>query len=134
MKIFRIITILILSFIITINSQENPFIYFLSEQSIMDTEKCKAKGENGVKQFSDCETESNYDNQQICCLIYGTNLDGTSYRGCIAMNSTMFYNKSVSYKSSTISGTVICTDYFNLSEYYKYPLIFYLFLFIILLC
>ena len=132
MKIFRIITILILSFIITINSQENPFIFFLSEQSIIDTEKCKAKGENGVKQFSDCETESNYDNQQICCLIYGTNSDGTSYRGCIAMNSTMFYNKSVSYKSSTISGTVICTDYFNLSEYYKYPLIFYLFLFIIL--
>ena len=132
MKIFRIITILILSFIITINSQENPFIFFLSEQSIIDTEKCKAKGENGVKQFSDCETESNYDNQQICCLIYGTNSDGTSYRGCIAMNSTMFYNKSVSYKSSTISGTVICTDYFNLSDYYKYPLIFYLFLFIIL--
>ena len=132
MKIFRIITILILSFIITINSQENPFILLLSEQSIIDTEKCKAKGENGVKQFSDCETESNYDNQQICCLIYGTNSDGTSYRGCIAMNSTMFYNKSVSYKSSTISGTVICTDYFNLSDYYKYPLIFYLFLFIIL--
>ena len=132
MKIFRIITILILSFIITINSQENPFIFFLSEQSKIDTEKCKAKGENGVKQFSDCETDSNYDNQQICCLIYGTNSDGTSYRGCIAMNSTMFYNKSVSYKSSTISGTVICTDYFNLSDYYKYPLIFYLFLFIIL--
>ena len=134
MKKLRIITSLMLSFIVVINSLDNPFIFFLSNQSlILDYENCLAKGEMGVKQFSDCDTESNYDNQQVCCYIYGTNLDGTLYRGCMVMNTTLFLNKTFSYTSSSISGTVVCTKDFNFSYYYKNPLIFYLFLFIILL-
>ena len=133
MKKLRIITSLMLSFIVVINSLDNPFIFFLSNQSlILDYENCLAKGEMGVKQFSDCDTESNYDNQQVCCYIYGTNLDGTLYRGCMVMNTTLFLNKTFSYTSSSISGTVVCTKDFNFSFYYKNPLIFYLFLFIIL--
>ena len=134
MKKLRILTSLMLSFIVVINSLDNPFIFFLSNQSlILDYENCLAKGEMGVKQFSDCDTESNYDNQQVCCYIYGTNLDGTLYRGCMVMNTTLFLNKTFSYTSSSISGTVVCTKDFNFSYYYKNPLIFYLFLFIILL-
>ena len=134
MKKLRIITSLMFSFIVVINSLDNPFIFFLSNQSlILDYENCLAKGEMGVKQFSDCDTESNYDNQQVCCYIYGTNLDGTLYRGCMVMNTTLFLNKTFSYTSSSISGTVVCTKDFNFSYYYKNPLIFYLFLFIILL-
>ena len=133
MKKLRIITSLMLSFIVVINSLDNPFIYFLSDQSLIDYENCLAKGERGVKQFSDCDTESNYDNQQVCCYIYGTNLDGTLYRGCMVMNTTLFLNKTFSYTSSSISGTVVCTKDFNFSYYYKNPFIFYLFLFIILL-
>ena len=133
MKKLRILTSLMLSFIVVINSLDNPFIYFLSNQSLIEYENCLAKGEMGVKQFSDCDTESNYDNQQVCCYIYGTNLDGTLYRGCMVMNTTLFLNKTFSYTSSSISGTVVCTKDFNFSYYYKNPLIFYLFLFIILL-
>ena len=78
---------------------------------------CKSKGETGVKGFSDCNQVSNYTNDQVCCFIYGTNADGSSYRGCVAMNMTMFGNKTFSYDSETISGTLICDINYNFSNY-----------------
>ena len=81
---------------------------------------CKSKGDSGVRQFSECDQESNYTNGQICCFAYGTNADGTSFRGCISMNLTMFQNRTLTYNSDTISGTVVCDKNYNYDNYLKY--------------
>ena len=95
--------------------------------------KCKEIGEkNRVKGFSDCDQGSNLDNYQICCYYYGVNADKTHTEGCIAVNSTLFLNKSISYSSSGISGSLICTDNYTFSNYINISL-FNLFLLIIFL-
>ena len=87
--------------------------------------KCKSKGDSqNVRLFSDCNTESDYDNDLVCCLISGNDLDGTKYKGCIAMNNFMFSNKSLSYESDGISGTVICDENYN-SDFYLKVLYFF---------
>ena len=63
-----------------------------------------------VKQFSDCDIYSNRTNLQVCCYITGVNADKSHYDGCIAVNSTLFENKTITYSSSGISGSLICTN------------------------
>ena len=129
MKIIRtIIKFLLFMFLKSINCQFT-FTY-LSNVTLEVMENCKLKGENGVKQFSDCEPASNYTNNQVCCYIYGNNLDGTNYRGCIAMSVKMFANKTLSYESETISGTLICDKNYNYGNYNKNSIAFYLYIFI----
>ena len=131
-KIRIIISIIITILSVKINSQDNPFT-FLSEITSKVQTNCKLKGESDVRQFSDCDTESNYTNNQICCLIYGINADRTNYRGCVAMNLTMFANKTLEYDSETISGRLICDKNYNYDNYYKNSFIFSLFLIIFIL-
>ena len=91
--------------------------------------RCKEFGEqNRVKQFSECEPYSNNATSQICCYLTGVNADKSHYEGCIAVNSVLFGNKSISYSSSTISGTLICTKDYTSNNYIKIS-IFHLFLF-----
>ena len=130
-KIISLI-LFIFSFLETINCQFEVFGY-LSSITLQVMSNCKSRGETGVKQFSDCNQASNYTNDQICCYIYGINADGTSYRGCIAMNMTMFGNKTLSYDSETISGTLICDANYNFSNYFKNCMIFYLYLFVVII-
>ena len=102
------------------------FVIFLlsqiikSEISLMNglsseiAKKCKELGEkNRVKQFTDCNPASNLSNSQVCCYVTGLNADKTSYDGCIAVNSTLFLNKSIEYSSTGMSGKLICTEYYN---------------------
>ena len=70
-----------------------------------------------VKQFSDCNIYSNLSNFQICCYITGVNADKSHYDGCIAVNSTLFENKTITYSSSGISGSLICTNDYTSHNY-----------------
>ena len=92
----------------------------------------KISDENRVKEFSDCNKGSNLENMQICCYYYGVNADKSHTEGCIAVNSTLFSNKSITYSSSGISGSLICTDNYTFSNYINISL-FNLFLLIITL-
>ena len=93
-------------------------------------EQCKIYGENNrVRQFSDCHTKSNLTNLQVCCFLTGVNADKSQYVGCIAVNSTLFMNKSIEYSSTGISGSLICTDNYSFMSYINISY-FYLFLFI----
>ena len=93
-------------------------------------EQCKSYGENNrVRQFSDCHTKSNLTNMQVCCYLTGVNADKSQYIGCIAVNSTLFMNKSIEYSSTGISGSLICTDEYSFMSYINISY-FYLFLFI----
>ena len=132
MKILISLILFIFTFLRAIYCQFEPFGY-LPNVTLEVMANCKSKGETGVKGFSDCNQVSNYTNDQVCCFIYGTNADGSSYRGCVAMNMTMFGNKTFSYDSETISGTMICDINYNFSNYYKNYMIFYLYLFIALI-
>ena len=114
-----ILSLITLIFILVkIESQVSPFFY-LSNETFKVMEDCQLKGENGVKKFDDCEPASNYTNNQVCCLIYGTNSDGTNYRGCIAMHIPMFANRTLKYESDVISGVVVCDKNFNKAHYYN---------------
>ena len=96
-------------------------------------EQCKSYGENNrVRQFSDCHTKSNLTNMQVCCYLTGVNADKSQYIGCIAVNSTLFMNKSIEYSSTGISGSLICTDEYSFMSYINISY-FNLFLFIIIL-
>ena len=94
---------------------------------------CKEYGEkNKVRQFSDCNSLSNLDNNQVCCYLSGIEADKSHYGGCIAVSSTLFLNKTISYSSKWISGKLICTDYYISHNYIKVS-IFSIILFIIIL-
>ena len=111
---------------------------FLFQQTLEDitenvTEECRLYGENNrVRQFSDCHTKSNLTNLQVCCYLTGVNADKSQYIGCIAVNSTLFMNKSIEYSSTGISGSLICTDNYSSMSYINISY-FNLFLFIIFL-
>ena len=95
------------------------------------SEQCKIYGENNrVRQFSDCNTKSNLTNLQVCCYLTGINADKSQYIGCIAVNSTLFMNKSIEYSSTGISGSLICTDDYSFMSYINISYL-NLFLFII---
>ena len=126
------ILIIILYIIKIINCQYETFFY-LTPDELYRINKCKNKGTTqNVRTFSDCNTESDIENKSICCLVSGYESDGTKYRGCIAMNSDMFSNKTVSYESDFISGKVICDENYNSDFYYKSLIIFYINLFLVL--
>ena len=129
MKFTKILLIILYIFIETVKAQ-NPFTY-LSAVTQQVMANCKSKGDSGVRQFSECDQESNYTNGQICCLAYGTNADGTSFRGCISMNLTMFQNRTLTYNSDTISGTVVCDKNYNYDNYLKYSFFFLSYLYIV---
>ena len=94
---------------------------------------CKEYGEkNKVRQFSDCNSFSNLDNNQVCCYLSGIEADKSHYGGCIAVSSTLFLNKTISYSSKWISGNLICTDNYISHNYIKVS-IFSIILFIIIL-
>ena len=121
MKIINSLIYIIINFFISINAADvviNPFSY-LSPVTLQVMENCKLKGESEVKQFSDCDKASNYTNNQICCYVFGINTDGTSYRGCVAVDLEIFGNKTTEYKSDKLSGTLICDLNYNFDKYYK---------------
>ena len=106
---------------------------YLDEITVNVSNICKAYGENNrVKQFSDCSPLSNITNLQICCYLTGVNADKSHYEGCIAVNYTLFFNKSISYTSSGISGSLICTNDYTSNNYINIS-IFNLTLFILFL-
>ena len=119
--------IIILTFLSSINTQGELFFY-LSETTKKVMQNCKLKGEKGVRQFSDCDLESNYTNNQICCYVSGINSNGTDYNGCIAMDANMFGNKTLKYESHKITGTLICDKNYNCGKYYKNILAFLMFI------
>ena len=93
--------------------------------------ECKEYGENNrVRQYSDCHQKSNLTNLQVCCYLTGVNADKSQYTGCIAVNSTLFLNKSIQYTSSGISGSLICTDNYTSMNFIN---ISYLNLFLIII-
>ena len=87
--------------------------------------------EKKVKQFSDCNSYSNLSNFQVCCYITGVNADKTHYDGCIAVNSTLFLNKTITYSSSGISGSLICTDDYTSHNYINISINMILFMLIL---
>ena len=92
----------------------NSEVSFVDDLSSQIAKKCKEHGEtNRIKQFSDCNPVSNLTNNQVCCYVTGVNSDKTTYDGCIAVNSTLFLNKSIEYASTGMSGKLICTEYYN---------------------
>ncbi len=106
---------------------------YLTDITTYVSEQCKSYGENNrVRQFSDCHTKSNLTNMQVCCYLTGVNADKSQYIGCIAVNSTLFMNKSIEYTSTGISGSLICTDDYSFMNYINISY-FSLFLFIIFL-
>ena len=124
--------IIIITFLQYINSQ--TFFFYLSNITQQVINNCKSKGETGVRQFSDCDLESNYTNNQICCYVTGINVDGTDYRGCVAMDLKIFGNKTLSYESHKLSATLICDKNYNFGKYYKniFNFLIYIGLFLIL--
>ena len=79
---------------------------------------CKEYGENNrVKQFADCNNINGKDNNQICCYLSGVNAHKTHYEGCIAVNYDLFNNKTVTYSSTGISGSLICSDDYTSHNY-----------------
>ena len=133
----KYIEIIIVRIFISILLIYPKIVYSQSEYGdLLTTEvanKCKEIGENNrVKEFSDCDKGSNLANKQICCYYFGVNADKTHTEGCIAVNSTLFLNKSITYSSSGISGSLICTDNYTFSNYINISL-FNLFLLIIFL-
>ena len=86
-----------------------------------------------VKQFSDCFNITHTYNHQVCCYLYGVNADKSHTEGCIAVNSDLFWNKSISYSSAGISGNLICTDDFSANNYIYISILNIFLLFIFLL-
>ena len=120
----KLMDILLILFILLnyINSQNQTF---------NAVEECKKKGERfGVREFSECEKESDYVNNYICCYYNGKN--GTSNQeGCIALDYEIFVNKTVSYKvNDDISFNIICDTNYNFAYYYKNSFIFIFCIFI----
>ena len=92
---------------------------------------CKEYGEkNKVRQFSDCNSFSNLDNNQVCCYLSGIEADKSHYGGCIAVSSTLFLNKTISYSSKWISGNLICTDNYISHNYINTLMFEYIWYFI----
>ena len=115
--------IIIITFLSTINAQFDIFFY-LSNITKKVRENCRLRGEQRVRHFSDCDLESNYTNNQICCMISGINANGTLYNGCIAMDANIFGNKTLTYESDKITGTVICDKNYNSGNYFNNIFIF----------
>ena len=80
--------------------------------------RCKNYGlQNRVKLFSQCKPYSNSTYNETCCYITGKHANGTYYDGCTSTNTFLFANKTITYTSSGISGTLICTDDYNYNKY-----------------
>ena len=118
--------IIIITFLSPINTQVDIFFY-LSNITKQVRENCRLKGERGVRSFSDCDLESNYTNNQICCMISGINANETDYNGCIAMDANIFGNKTLTYESDKITGTVICDKNYNSGNYFNNIFIFFIY-------
>ena len=132
MKIINSLLFIVIIYSISINAADvviNPFSY-LSPVTLQVMENCKLKGESEVKQFSDCDKVSNYTNNQICCYVFGINTDGSSYKGCVAMDLDIFGNKTMEYKSDKLTGTLICDINYNFEKYLKSSNILFSFIFI----
>ena len=112
-----------------------PIIKLQESQVDLTTQianECKAtSNRKRVKQFSDCFNITHIANKQVCCYLYGANADKTHTEGCIAVNSDLFWNKSISYSSGSISGNLICTEDYTSNNYIKIS-IFSLILFFII--
>ncbi len=111
----NLIIIRFIFFVIFLLSQtiKSDFTY-LDELTGKIAKNCKEYGEsNRIKQFSDCYPASNLSHNQVCCYVTGVNADKTHYDGCVAVNSTLFLNKSIEYSSTGISGKLICTEYYD---------------------
>ena len=125
--------IIIITFLSPIKTQLDIFFYLPSiTRNVM--ENCRLKGEKGVRHFSDCDIESNYTNNQICCFVTGINTNGTDYNGCIAVDANIFGNKTLKYESNKLTGTLICDKNYNCGKYYKniFVILIYIFLFLFL--
>ena len=95
--------------------------------------KCKNYGqENRVRQFSDCKNLSNSTFNETCCYLAGYHANGTYYQGCTSVNEILFGNKTITYTSSGISGSLVCTDNYTYNKYINISF-FHLMLFLILL-
>ena len=106
--------ILIISSIIKKSNSQNSNNSSIIQEIVNN---CKEyKNSNRIKSFSDCKIYSNEAYGQICCYLTGVNSDNSHYDGCISVNSNLFANKSISYSSRKISGTLICTDNYNYNK------------------
>ena len=102
-----------------------------STKDVTQTVEEDCKNVRFPKRFTQCNQKSNLDNMQICCYLTGVNADKTPYDGCIAVNSTLFANKTIEFESSGLSGRLICTENYSFMNYI-YISIFNIFIFILL--
>ena len=112
--LITLFSLLIICGKITISNAQN------SDSSIVEqiAANCKAhRGTNKVKSFADCKKYSDEKNNQICCYLTGLNSDNTHSDECISVNSNLFANKSISFSSQSIYGTLICTDDYTYNTY-----------------